>query len=93
MIDIFNLSLKHIFVTLGNVSNHEINQNDEQENDNNYPENPDEEDHYFGLKWIVFNNSSNFNLRAVLHILPKRYTWRANLPNRVQEIHDEILED
>ena len=45
MIDVHDPFLEDVFVTLGNVGNHEINQDNEQENNDDNPENPNAQDH------------------------------------------------
>jgi hypothetical protein len=50
VIDVHDLLLEDIFVTLGNICNHEINQNNEQENNDDNPESPYAKDHKSGLE-------------------------------------------
>jgi len=70
MVDVVDLFLKDIFVTLRDVGNHEINQNDEQENDDDNPECPDEEDHESGLVGDILSNSVNLLFRRISNLDP-----------------------
>lgn len=70
MVDVVDLFLEDIFVTLRDVGNHEINQNDEQENDDDNPEYPDEEDHESGLEWVILNNSINLFFGRISNLDP-----------------------
>ena len=70
MVDVVDLFLEDIFITLRDVGNHEINQNDEQENDDDNPKYPDEEDHESGLVGVILSNSVNLLFRRISNLDP-----------------------